>query len=168
MIAPTLLSDALDRVIESTDDVVDGLDSEQLTYRPLDRGNSIAWLVWHMARVADDHIGAMAEREQRWTVNGWMSRFNLRLPSTDTGFGHGHREVSKVVAPGPLLLGYLTDVTTATQDYLRTLKAPDYERVVDTAWDPPVTLGVRIVSVVNDMTQHVGQAAYVKGLLDVV
>jgi hypothetical protein len=40
----------------------------------------------------------------------------------------------------------------------------DLDRVVDKRWDPPVTLGVRLVSVVDDDAQHVGQAAYVRGL----
>ncbi len=41
----------------------------------------------------------------------------------------------------------------------------DLDRVVDESWDPPVTLGVRLVSVVNDNTQHAGQAAFVRGLV---
>ena len=39
------------------------------------------------------------------------------------------------------------------------------DRVVDERWDPPVTLGVRLISVVDDDVQHTGQAAYLKGLL---
>ncbi len=41
----------------------------------------------------------------------------------------------------------------------------DLDRVVDKRWNPPVTLGVRLVSILNDDVQHVGQAAYVRGLL---
>ena len=40
------------------------------------------------------------------------------------------------------------------------------DRVVDERWDPPVTLGVRLVSVISDDLQHVGQAAYLRGLAD--
>ena len=36
--------------------------------------------------------------------------------------------------------------------------------MVDEHWDPPVTAGVRLVSVIGDALQHLGQAAYVKGL----
>ena len=49
--------------------------------------------------------------------------------------------------------------------YLATLDDDDLDRVVDTRWDPPVTVGVRLVSVIADDLQHVGQAAYVRGLL---
>ena len=41
----------------------------------------------------------------------------------------------------------------------------DLSRVVDEAWDPPVTLGVRLVSVISDGLQHAGQAAFIRGIL---
>ena len=41
----------------------------------------------------------------------------------------------------------------------------ELEREVDQSWDPPVTLAVRLVSVVNDITQHAGQAAYAAGII---
>jgi hypothetical protein len=37
--------------------------------------------------------------------------------------------------------------------------------VVDEKWDPPVTLGVRLVSMASDALQHAGQAAFIKGSL---
>ena len=44
--------------------------------------------------------------------------------------------------------------------------ADDLDRIVDTRWTPAVTLGVRLVSVINDSMQHVGQAAFVRGCLE--
>ena len=165
MDSAALLSDAFDRVLESATDVVSGLDTDALGFRPDDRGNSIAWLIWHLTRVQDDHVADLAGTEQRWTAGDWFDRFGLDLRPADTGYGHGSDQVSEVVVEGALLIGYLTDVTAASKDYLGTLSDADYDRVVDTAWDPPVTLGTRLVSVVNDDTQHIGQAAYVRGLL---
>ena len=52
-----------------------------------------------------------------------------------------------------------------TRSFLGSLTADDLDRVVDEAWDPPVTLGVRLVSIADDDIQHAGQAAYVRGLL---
>ena len=52
-----------------------------------------------------------------------------------------------------------------TVTWVAGLDEDNLDRVVDTSWDPPVTLGARLVSVVNDDTQHVGQAAYLRGLL---
>ncbi len=63
------------------------------------------------------------------------------------------------------LLGYLGEVDDRTSRFLETLTAADLDRVVDRRWDRPVTLGVRLVSIADDGLQHVGQAAYVRGLL---
>jgi Protein of unknown function (DUF664) len=41
----------------------------------------------------------------------------------------------------------------------------DLARIVDRSWDPPVSLGVRLVSVIADDLQHAGQAAFVRGTL---
>jgi hypothetical protein len=37
---------------------------------------------------------------------------------------------------------------------------------VDDYWDPPVTLGVRLVSIISDDLQHVGQAAFIRGVIE--
>jgi uncharacterized damage-inducible protein DinB len=68
-------------------------------------------------------------------------------------------------ASAQVLLDYYDAVHARTVDFLRGLSPAQLDRVVDERWDPPVTLGVRLVSIVNDDTQHVGQAAYVRGLL---
>ena len=64
-----------------------------------------------------------------------------------------------------VLLGYLGEVDARTDDDARGPGPDDLDRVVDQRWDPPVTLGVRLVSIADDCLQHVGQAAYVRGLL---
>lgn len=69
------------------------------------------------------------------------------------------------MSSGDLLTGYYDAVHEQSLGVLRTVAAKDLERVVDEHWDPPVTLGVRLVSVLSDDLQHVGQAAYVRGLL---
>jgi hypothetical protein len=53
-----------------------------------------------------------------------------------------------------------------TVSFLRTLDDDDFARVVDESWSPPVTLGVRLVSVISDDLQHTGQAAFVRGVLE--
>jgi hypothetical protein len=64
-----------------------------------------------------------------------------------------------------VLLAYLDAVDRRTRGFLETLTASDLDRIVDRRWDPPVTLGVRLVSIADDGLQHMGQAAYVRGLL---
>ena len=160
-----LLTDAFGRIVEGGRDVVDGLDDDQLAWRPGPDANPIAWLVWHLARIQDDHVADVAGVEQVWTAQGFHDRFGLPLEPGDTGYGHTSAEVGKVRAGAGLLAEYLSAVHEQTIAYLAGVAPDDLDRVVDRRWDPPVTLGVRLVSVVNDGDQHLGQAAYVRGLL---
>lgn len=160
-----LLIDALGRVRENAHAVVGDLGEEQLAYRIEGRANPIGWLVWHLARVTDDHVADVAGDEQRWTADGWADRFALPLDAGDIGYGHTGERVASVRVRAADLHGYLDAVLDRAVDYVRGLTDPDLDRIVDTRWDPPVTLAVRLVSVVDDATQHVGQAAFVRGLL---
>ena len=160
-----LLLDAFGRIAEEVGDTVEGLSEDQLAFRPGPGANSIAWLVWHLTRVQDDHVAEVAgEPEQVWTAHGWADRLGLPLDPADTGYGHSVEEVAKVRAAAELLTGYLDAVDEQTRRYLSARWTTTLDRVVDERWDPPVTLGVRLVSVVNDDMPHVGQAQYVRGL----
>jgi uncharacterized damage-inducible protein DinB len=160
-----LLVDALGRVRENVHGAVQGLDEERLAYRIDDRSNSIAWLIWHLTRVQDDHIAEVAGVEQVWTSGGWYNRFGLPFEPGEHGYGHSSDAVAAVRASAELLVGYHDAVHEQSVAYVRTLSGTDLDRIVDERWDPPVTLGVRLVSVVDDDAQHVGQAAFVRGLL---
>jgi uncharacterized damage-inducible protein DinB len=161
-----LLTDAFDRVRESVHGVVDGLTPDQLAARVDSEANSIAWLVWHLTRVQDDHVAEVAGTGQIWTTRVWAERFGLPLTTSATGYGHDSDDVAAVRVDSPkLLTGYYDEVHERTLAYLRGLTDEDLDRVVDRAWSPPVTLGARLVSVLNDDTQHVGQAAFVRGMI---
>jgi Protein of unknown function (DUF664) len=160
-----LLTDAFGRIRGVVRNAVDGLTDEQLSFRPGGTGNSVGWLVWHLTRIQDDHVSAVAGTEQAWTGEGWADRFGLPFPARDTGYGHSAAQVAAVRVPGDLLSGYHDAVYRNTARYVEQLTGADLERVVDEAWDPPVTLGVRLVSVISDDLQHGGQAAYLHGLI---
>lgn len=165
MTSADLLSDAFGRIRGVVHAVVDGLDDEQLAYRVDGRANSIAWLVWHLTRIQDDHVADVAGAEQVWTAGGWAQRFGLPFDAAATGYGHGPDEVAAVRASAELLTGYHDAVYQQTVDYVQTVAEGDLGRIVDRRWDPPVTLAVRLVSVVSDDLQHAGQAAFVRGLV---
>jgi hypothetical protein len=161
-----LLVDAFTRIREGAAGATDGLTPEQLAQRPSTNANSIAWLVWHLTRLQDDHIADVAGLEQVWTGQGWHDRLGLPFPPGDTGYGHSSEQVAEVAGlTAEQLMDYLDAVHEQTLEYVASLSADDLGRVVDHRWDPPVTLGVRLVSVVNDDQQHVGQAAFVRGLV---
>jgi hypothetical protein len=161
-----VLLDGFGRIAEETHAVLDGATREMLTYRPDADANSIAWLVWHLTRIQDDHVADVAGVEQRWTADGWYDRCALPFPPEAHGYGHTSADVAQVDVDAALLLGYFDAVHQATMGYVAGLRDDDLDRIVDTRWDPPVSLGVRLVSVIADDLQHVGQAAYVRGLAE--
>lgn len=161
-----LLTDAYGRVHEEVHGVLDGLDPALLGARVEPAANSIAWLVWHLTRVQDDHLADAFGTTQVWTGDGWADRFDLPFDPAATGYGQSRDDVDALgTVPAELLLGYHDAVHARTLELLAAVRPGDLDRVVDTRWDPPVTLGVRLVSVVSDDLQHVGQAAYARGVL---
>lgn len=163
MTSAELLVDAFGRIREVVHHTVDGLDEDQLAYRVDGGANSIAWLVWHLTRIQDDHVADAAGTEQVWPK--WADRFGLPFDLGETGYGHGSPQVAAVRVKAELLTSYHDETYERTVEYVSGIADADLGRVVDTRWDPPVTLGVRLVSVVSDDLQHAGQAAFVRGLL---
>ncbi len=160
-----VLVDALNRTAEGAESLLEGLSDDDLAHRPTADANSIAWLVWHIARVQDDHVAGVSGLEQVYTAQGYADRFGLPFDDRAIGYGQSSAEVAEVRAPADLLLEYLQAVHEQSVGWIGTLTEADLDRVVDQRWDPPVTLGVRLVSVADDCAQHLGQAAYVKGML---
>ena len=160
-----VLVDGYGRIHEEVRRVLRGVDDDLLAVVPEPGSNTIAWLVWHLTRVQDDHLADAFGGEQVWVAGGWSDRFALPLPVDDTGYGHSAAEVAAVRAPGALLLEYHDAVHARSVELLAAVTPADLDRIVDTRWDPPVTLGVRLVSVLADDLQHAGQAAYLRGLL---
>jgi hypothetical protein len=161
-----LLADAFDRIRGIVHSAVDGLTPDQLAFRVGPDANSIAWLVWHLTRIQDDHVAHVAGLPQVWIESGWAERFALPFDVSDHGYGHSCDDVAAVrVESGELLTGYHDAVYGQTVRFVATITDADLERIVDTRWDPPVTLGVRLVSVISDDLQHAGQASFVRGLL---
>ncbi|MFE9661082.1 DUF664 domain-containing protein [Streptomyces sp. NPDC005955] len=158
--------DAFGRIREEVHAVVEGLSPAELTARVDPGANSVGWLVWHLTRVQDDHVSEAAGAEQEWTAGDWVTRFDLPYARLATGYGHSNRQVARMRAvPGALLTGYHDAVHARTVEFVRGLDGDDLERIVDERWSPAVTLGVRLVSVLADDLQHVGQAAFVRGVL---
>ena len=168
MQANEVLIDAFGRVRRDVHGAVSGLDEVALAHRLDPDANSVAWLVWHLTRVMDDHVSDLAGTEQVSTAEGWAERLALPVDPGAIGYGQSSAEVGAIgdagVAAGDLL-GYHDAVVAMTLEYLRGIGDADLDEVIDDRWDPPVTRGVRLVSVVNDTTQHAGQAAFAAGVV---
>lgn len=160
-----VLTDGFSRIREIVHDVLAGLGDAELQYRADAAANSICWLIWHLTRVQDDHVADAAGMDQVWFTGGWDERFGLPLQTGDIGYGHSPEEVAVVRAPADLLAGYHDATYEQTVEFLRGLADEDMDEVIDRRWDPPVTMGVRLISVLADDLQHAGQAAFIRGLI---
>lgn len=162
-----LLSELFDRIPDHVHEAVVGLDADALTATVVPGTNPIGWLVWHLTRVQDHHVAGLLDEEQLWVTGDWAARFGVGPDPHDTGYGHTADEVATIRPDGPdALVDYYAAVSARTRAFLRGVTADDLDRVVDRRWDPPVTLGVRLVSIADDDIQHAGQAKYLRGLLD--
>jgi hypothetical protein len=163
----SLLLELFGRIPPLARRAVEGVDPDRLTERPSADANSIAWLVWHLTRVQDHHVADLLDTDQVWVAGDWGSRFGLKTDPSNTGYGHSPEEVATVRPERPeVLLEYLEAVDARTREMLAELAPEDLDRIVDRRWDPPVTMGVRLISIADDCLQHAGQAAYVRGLLN--
>lgn len=164
MTASDVFLDSFARIRGIVHRVTEGASAELLAYRVDPETNSIAWLIWHLTRIQDAQVSDVADTDERWIADGWFERFALPLPPESTGYGHNAAESGSVIVPAELLLDYHDAVYEATVGFLETLDERALNRVVDTSWDPPVTVGVRLVSTVADDLQHAGQAGFVQGI----
>lgn len=161
-----VLSEAYGRLPDLVRTAVDGLDADQLALRPGGSANPIGWLVWHLTRVEDSHFAEAFGHDELWLADGFAERWGLPLEPSDTGYGHSSDQVDAVrVGSGQQLLDYFDAVHALAEGLVARLDDGDLARVVDERWDPPVTLLVRLVSVLDDAVQHAGQAAYARGII---
>lgn len=166
MDAREVLIDGIGRSREVCHQVLDGLSAADANWRPSPAANSITWLIWHIAREQDVQIAPLHGTDEVWLRDGWVEQFGLALSPKSMGYGHTPDDVGKVVVTDTgLLTGYLDAATAATIDYVTGIDITTLDEVIDKNWEPPVTRGVRLVSIVDDAAQHAGQAAFLRGLL---
>lgn len=163
-----LLLDLYGRIPPLVEDVLDGLERPALTATVVPGTNAVAWLVWHLTRVQDHHLAELRDDEQTWTAPGWAERFGFAVADPqEHGYGHTPEQVAGVVpADDTALAEYHDAVWTRTRTYLAKMDEAALDEIVDRRWDPPVTRGVRLISVADDCLEHVAQAAYLRGLLE--
>jgi len=161
-----LLVDGFGRIREIVRGVLAGLGDAELQYRADPQANSIGWEIWHLTRVQDDHVAGAGDLGQVWLSGGWYERFGLPLDRHDTGYGHTPDEVAVVRTPASLLAAYHDATYEQTVEFVRRLSDADMEMIVDRRWDPPVSMGVRLISVLADDLEHAGQAEFIRGLVE--
>lgn len=163
----TLLAEAFRRIPELVRGACEGLGVPDLLYRPEAGANSIAWLVWHSSRVQDHHVAEIAGTEQLWADPVWTEMTGIDRDVSETGFGDTPEHVATVIPLSSVaLVAYNTAVTERTLEYLAGVTDSALDRIIDDSYDPPVSVGVRLVSVISDSLQHAGQARYLRGSIE--
>jgi hypothetical protein len=160
-----VIADGYGRVRSIVHAALADMSPEQLTFRVDPDANTIAWLVWHLTRVQDSHLAELIGSEEVWTAAGWVDRFGPPFDRLATGYGHSSQDVAAVHADATILADYHDAVHEQTLRYVGGLNDADLDAIIDRSYDPPVSLGVRLVSVISDNLQHAGQAAFVRGIV---
>lgn len=161
-----VLAEGLGRVTDHVRGLLDGLDTDQLAVQPASGANSIGWQLWHLTRGIDSQVTHLGDGAQVWVTDGFAQRLGFEPDPTDTGYGHSATEAASVrIDDAAVFLDYVDAVVERACARLDTIDDADLDVVIDEHWDPPVTEGVRWVSIIGDCLQHIGQAAYLKGML---
>lgn len=165
MDALDVLRDLTSRPRDAAERMRPDLNPVSLNARPGGHDNSVAWLLWHSGREIDAQLADLTGHEQLWTAQDFARRFALGSAGDGVGYGHSAEEARRILVDDPeLLLGYLGAALDAVDTYLDGITAAQLDDVIDEDWDPPVTRGARVVSVVDDAIQHLAQANYALGM----
>ncbi len=163
MTTTEILAEFAQRPIEATKNLP-ALSAEPLNAHPADHPNSVAWLLWHSGREADVQLAHLSGDAQQW--ESFRGRFDLGEIGNSIGYGHSAEQAKQIIVKDQALLAeYLEATLGALIVYISGLSEASLGEVIDQNWDPPVTRAVRLVSIIDDASQHVGQAAYAAGAL---
>ena len=165
MEGPEVIADALSRINRILHRSLDGQSAETLCRLPAPHANSMAWLAWHLTRIQDHHVSDLVGLPQLWSSE-WHERFGMAADDANTGSGHTAEQVAALqVDSADVLLGYADAVYERARTYLSGISSETLDEVInEPQYDPLPTVGVRLVSVIADNTQHAGQIAYLRGL----
>ncbi len=114
------------------DDLLRGLTGEQVRGRPQPGVNTIAWLLWHMARIEDVGVNRfVADRPQ--VLEEWRDRLGVARRDVGTGMTDAEVDAMSARVDLPALRGYWDAVTARTADVVGALRAVDLDSPVDGA-----------------------------------
>ncbi len=155
---------------------LDGLTPEELAWRPGPEANSIAFIVWHVARAEDRWFQRFArESTEVWIREDWSHKTGI--PEEDTGHGYTAEQVARFpMVKGEDLRQYFEAVRKETLSFLRGLAskdfditpqrepAPDRPRALSSKPFEGCTIGRMFRQIVAEFNQHLGQIQYLRGL----
>lgn len=157
--------DTLDRMKNAVAAAVDGLSSQELTWRPGEEANSIGFTLWHQLRCEDAFVRGMIQgKPQVWVSEKWYEKLGLPENPQDVGYGYAAEQVAAFPVPELTdLLEYAEATRAQTVGYLKAMKAESLDKVIETPFGE-LTIGQVFAILLCEITQHIGQIAYLRGL----
>ena len=112
------------------DDLLEGLTETQVRTRPHAGVNTIAWLIWHTARIEDVGVNRFVVDGAQVLDDGWRAR--LGVDRRDVGTGMTDAEVDALSARIDIaaLRSYWEALTRRTLEIVETLRGQDLGAVV--------------------------------------
>ena len=107
-----------------------GLTDEQMRVRPREDLNSLAWLMWHIARAEDILVNVVVAGRTQVCDDAWMKR--LGITRRDFGIGMSSAEVTELtrqIEPGALR-EYRDAVGHRTREVVGAFKPADWDGTV--------------------------------------
>lgn len=147
-------------------DAVNELTDEQLHFRPMNKGNHIAFALWHMVRTEDLVLNFLVQQKPPvWNTQGWDKKLGMDPQAQGTGMSDEQAAALRISSL-PDFIGYMEEVFASTDAYLKTVKDED----LDTVHDLPIMGKKSLYDLIGGITlihagEHLGEIWYIKGLL---
>lgn len=142
---------------------LDELTQEEVAWSPNPECNSIAFILWHIARLEDVFINSVIQGERElYEKEGWREK--LGTPTGDTGTRYTEEMLR--VWPVPemeVLQGYADSVREKTLVFLESIP-PEKLSEVPRPDRSPDTMGALLGGLSTEIAMHVGQICYLRGV----
>ncbi len=140
-----------------------GLTHEDVSWSPNEDCNSIAFIMWHTARVEDFFINRVMRRQaDLYGADGWQEK--LGTPAQDSGYGYTVEQLRSWPVPKLDVLKEYSDATRKST--LALLEEMSPEKMLELARPdrPPDTIGSIFSRITTEIALHMGQIDYLRGL----
>ncbi len=164
MKATELITLSLKENEEYVNDAIKKLSQDELAWRTKPHSNSIAFLMWHLARVEDLWINRILKGgKEIYEAEGWYKKYKTEIQDNGAFFD----EAKLKAWPVPtlkLLKEYAAAVRQTTLAYLKTLNEKDLDEPRDFTWMKG-TNGTALSHLISEIGEHSGQIGYIKGIM---
>lgn len=163
MEAKEIIKLSLERSEEFLTSALKDLSQQEFAWSPGPESNSMAFIMWHQARVEDFFVNRVIRGQvELYEAQGFRDR--LGTPPKDTGNSYTVEKLRAWQAP-PMetLVAYHQAVRQATLDLLETVTPQKLDEVPKPDRSPE-SVGIMLMRVITEAAHHVGQMSYLRGM----